>query len=59
MAGCGYVCPLCEGKGVDESGKVCSWCSQDKADWIAKVHNDCSCSDIGKDNEEEAEQNED
>lgn len=26
MATCGYVCPLCEGRGVDEHGIECQWC---------------------------------
>lgn len=29
MAGCGYVCPLCEGKSFDEHGERCSWCNPD------------------------------
>lgn len=28
MAGCGYVCPLCEGKGYTDNGADCHWCSQ-------------------------------
>lgn len=27
MAGCGYVCALCEGSGVDEQGNPCEYCS--------------------------------
>lgn len=27
MATCGYICPACEGRGFDEKGKTCSWCS--------------------------------
>ncbi len=27
MAGCGYVCSLCEGRGVDKDGKACHYCS--------------------------------
>ena len=27
MAGCGYVCPQCEGRGFTDDGEVCSWCS--------------------------------
>ena len=26
MAGCGYVCPVCEGAAVDERGNPCGWC---------------------------------
>lgn len=27
MAGCGYVCPVCEGRGYTDEGADCSWCS--------------------------------
>jgi hypothetical protein len=27
MAGCGYVCPQCEGKGFTDDGEVCTWCT--------------------------------
>ena len=60
MAGCGYVCPQCEGKGWVEIGEACNWCSpvvENKAEispveisteeWIEKVHGNCACSDIG------------
>ena len=59
MAGCGYICPLCEGKGMDETGKICSYCSPEKAEWVEKVHGECSCSDIGEKKENMSEQNED
>jgi hypothetical protein len=26
MAGCGYVCPQCEGTGFTENGEPCDWC---------------------------------
>ena len=26
MAGCGYVCPQCEGKDYTDDGKICDWC---------------------------------
>jgi hypothetical protein len=26
MAGCGYVCPVCEGRGYDSSGEKCTYC---------------------------------
>jgi hypothetical protein len=29
MAGCGYVCPKCEGRGFLEDGTVCDWCSSE------------------------------
>jgi hypothetical protein len=27
MAGCGYVCPQCEGNGFTDDGEVCNWCN--------------------------------
>ncbi|HEX8548150.1 MAG TPA: hypothetical protein VF691_14410 [Cytophagaceae bacterium] len=57
MAGCGYVCPACEGKEVDEEGKPCKWCQpdvpkedkkvsdQDLQQWIEDVHEGPCCSD--------------
>jgi hypothetical protein len=30
MAGCGYVCPQCEGKGFTEKGEYCDWCNMPK-----------------------------
>ncbi len=27
---CGYVCPVCEGKGFTEIGEVCDYCSPSK-----------------------------
>lgn len=56
MAGCGYVCPQCEGKGWVEIGEPCNWCSPapenqsveiTTEEWIEKVHGNCVCSDIG------------
>lgn len=56
MAGCGYVCPLCEGKGFLDSGEECEYCSSmegsskkelDDSEWIEKVHGGNCCSDIG------------
>ena len=62
MAGCGYVCPQCEGKGWVENGETCNWCilipTSEKPnqpvitiisdeEWIQKVHEGCACSDIG------------
>lgn len=64
MAGCGYVCPVCEGRGYTDDGKPCTYCvvptsgsKKEKEDtdhkisdseWIDKVHNNSCCSDIGK-----------
>ena len=50
MAGCGYVCPICEGKGYDESGKPCEYCASETTstlsteEWIKQVHENNSCS---------------
>lgn len=54
MAGCGYVCPQCEGSGFTENGEACDWCT-DKADelteaitdtaWIKEVHEGKCCAD--------------
>lgn len=30
MSGCGYVCPVCEGKGYDEEGNACDYCTSEK-----------------------------
>ena len=30
MAGCGYVCPVCEGKGLDHEGNSCDYCAHDQ-----------------------------
>ena len=27
MSGCGYVCPVCEGSGMDDEGNACTWCT--------------------------------
>ncbi len=27
MASCGYICPVCEGKGFTEDGSDCDWCT--------------------------------
>ncbi len=29
MASCGYLCPVCEGKGFKEDGSDCDWCTID------------------------------
>ena len=56
MAICGYLCPVCEGKGFKEDGSNCDWCQGDTSvqkkqleadleDWIEKVHQGPCCSD--------------
>jgi hypothetical protein len=52
VAGCGYVCPLCEGSGYTEEGKACSYCTsvkdlkeKEKEEWIKSVHEGPCCSD--------------
>lgn len=59
MAGCGYVCPQCEGQGWVGQGEICNWCSplplksknivseMTDEEWIGAVHGICACSDIG------------
>ena len=27
MPTCGYICPACEGRGYNEKGNTCEWCS--------------------------------
>jgi hypothetical protein len=29
MAGCGYVCPVCEGSGYSDSSTACDYCAVD------------------------------
>lgn len=61
MAGCGYVCPACSGKEVDEDGDPCKWCQtdaviedakkvseEDLKQWIEDVHQGPCCSDPGE-----------
>lgn len=51
---CGYVCPACEGKGINEFGDPCDWCDGgDKQKWLDAVHNGPCCSDIEENNQEE------
>lgn len=59
MAGCGYVCPQCEGKGFTDDGELCDWCSsaeptqpstQNKIEitndqWLKEVHEGKCCAD--------------
>lgn len=54
MAGCGYVCPQCEGRGFTEDGETCDWCSKPSGesttqtsdeDWIKEVHEGKCCAD--------------
>jgi hypothetical protein len=60
MATCGYLCPLCEGKGFKEDGSDCEWCMESKSEtstnkdieeWIEKVHQGPCCSDPVKEEE--------
>jgi hypothetical protein len=43
MAGCGYVCPQCEGKGLLEDGSVCDWCNHSTitSSFTMKQDEDC------------------
>ena len=58
MAGCGYVCPLCEGRGFLENGAECDYCAppklpltqlvlpdRERQDWISMVHEGSCCAD--------------
>jgi len=45
MAGCGYVCPQCEGKGFTDVGEVCDWCSLPKEPTAENAENDQSTQD--------------
>ncbi len=61
MATCGYLCPVCEGKGFEDDGTNCHWCSpvktsdpspslsSDLEEWIEKVHQGPCCSDRPED----------
>ena len=62
MAGCGYVCPQCEGKGFIDTGEVCDYChvneppissakqqQLEREDWIKKVHEGPCCGDAPDD----------
>jgi hypothetical protein len=60
MAGCGYVCPKCEGTGfLAETLEVCDWCQKPAEkivtityeEWIKTVHESSCCSDIGQTSE--------
>lgn len=54
MAGCGYLCPQCEGRGFTDDGETCDWCS-DKPEsspqnitdeqWLKEVHEGKCCAD--------------
>ncbi len=56
MATCGYICPACEGRGFDDEGKPCEWCSATSSiipsndspqisdeDWVKRVHEGNCC----------------
>lgn len=36
MGTCGYICPSCEGKGFDDKGEPCKWCSIEEKDFADK-----------------------
>lgn len=51
---CGYLCPVCEGRGFTEDGSTCDWCRvEPKAaekvvsddEWIKEVHEGKCCGD--------------
>ncbi|MFQ3575650.1 MAG: hypothetical protein SNJ77_04370 [Cytophagales bacterium] len=54
MAGCGYVCPVCEGKGFKDDLSECDFCEDSKNpepeqeisedDWLKSVHEGSCCS---------------
>ena len=53
---CGYLCPKCEGRGFDEEGNECDWCTADTnsqeetisdEEWLKNVHEGTCCSDAG------------
>lgn len=51
MAICGYICPVCEGKGYTESGK-CVYCQREPEkpemsdeQWLKEVHEGDCCGD--------------
>ena len=57
MATCGYLCPVCEGRGFKEDGSDCDWCQpkkailnseEEKKAWIKNVHEGPCCSDFDK-----------
>ena len=58
--GCGYVCPVCEGRQIAENGETCTWCSPSSSkkkessektkevsqqEWLDQTHNRC-CGDL-------------
>ena len=60
MATCGYLCPICEGKGFKDDGSECTWCKDESVvknenveDWIKKVHEGPCCSDSDNQKTEE------
>lgn len=60
MAGCGYICPVCEGRGRLDDGTDCGYCQGqakkiepivselDRAQWVAQVHEGSCCADPQK-----------
>ena len=57
MSTCGYVCPACNGLGLDDQGNNCFWCAPTDQcqlaqnnpitdeEWIKSVHEGPCCSD--------------
>jgi len=59
MATCGYLCPVCEGRGYIDSGDECVYCKQPAVpgspalsdeEWMKEVHEGRCCSDPGDEN---------
>lgn len=60
MAGCGYVCPVCEGRGFIDSGETCTFCTPEGSNqpktpqisdetWMKEVHEGNCCADRPED----------
>jgi hypothetical protein len=58
MAGCGYVCPQCEGRGFTDDVNPCDWCANPTVStpttnqttitneqWLKEVHEGKCCAD--------------
>jgi hypothetical protein len=65
MPTCGYVCPVCEGRGfLQDTLEDCTFCKINLPkssliisdhDWIEQVHGSNCCSDIGQKSETKSE----